>query len=94
MAKRKRTVGYTVPIFVGKGKNRVRIPIKGKTLKSAKAKANSFRRHHLKNVEKGFYDSTGFHPIRSSKDYAPYKVDEWPKGGSSKRSRSKRGKRR
>jgi len=25
----------------------------------------------VKNVERGFYDATGFHPIRSSRDYDP-----------------------
>jgi hypothetical protein len=25
----------------------------------------------VKNVERGFYDKTGFHPLRSSKDYDP-----------------------
>ena len=47
-SRRKRTVGWTVPIKVGQ----VRIPIHGKTRKSAMAKANAFKRHHLKNVMK------------------------------------------
>jgi hypothetical protein len=25
----------------------------------------------VKNVERGFYDATGFHPLRSSRDYDP-----------------------
>lgn len=25
----------------------------------------------VKNVERGFYNATGFHPLRSSKDYDP-----------------------
>lgn len=76
MAKRKRTVGYTIPIFVGKGKSRVRIPIQGKTLKATKAKANSFRRHHLKNINEGFYDASGFHPIRGASDYSAARAGE------------------
>jgi hypothetical protein len=64
--RKSRTVGYTIPIHVGS----VRIPIHGKTLKSARAKANAFRKHHLKNVEMGFYDASGFHPIRTSEDYS------------------------
>lgn len=46
--RRSRVVGYTIPIHVGE----VRIPIHGKTKKQARAKANRFRRHHLKNVQK------------------------------------------
>jgi hypothetical protein len=45
--RRSRVVGYTIPIDVGN----VRIPIHGKTKKQARARANAFRRHHLKNVK-------------------------------------------
>jgi hypothetical protein len=85
MAKKKRgrVVGYTIPIRVGE----VRIPIHGKTIKSARAKANAFRDRHLKNVEQGFYNATGFHPIRASKDYDSAKVKH---GGEGKRAKSRR----
>lgn len=80
--RRSRVVGYTVPIRVGD----VTIPIKGKTVKAARAKANAFKRHHLKNVERGFFDASGFHPLRSSADYSAARAGE----GSSKRARSAR----
>lgn len=35
-------------------------------------RANPFRR----NIKMGFYDATGFHPVRASSDYDPDRVDE------------------
>ena len=81
--KRTRVAGYTIPLFVGKGKGRVRIPILGKTLKAARAKANSFKKHYLKNVALGFYDASGFHPSRYSHDYVPARAGEFPRKGKS-----------
>jgi hypothetical protein len=34
-------------------------------------KKNGKKARRVKNVERGFYNSTGFHPLRSSKDYDP-----------------------
>jgi hypothetical protein len=42
-----------------------------------------------KNVEQGFWDSKGFHPIRASADYAPYKAGEFPRRGKSSAERKR-----
>ena len=34
-------------------------------------KKNGKKARRVKNVERGFYNATGFHPLRSSKDYDP-----------------------
>ena len=89
--KRSRVVGYTVPIRVGD----VTIPIRGRTKKAARSKANAFKRHHLKNikviknVESGPWDATGFHPHRSSGDYSSSRAGE----GRSRTAAKVRGKR-
>ena len=50
-----------------------------------------------KNIEMGFYDSSGFHPIHASKDYIPERHGEgYRRGGGlarSKRAKSARRKR-
>ena len=83
--KRMRTVGWTVPIHVGG----VRIPIHGKTLKAAKAAANRFTKNHLKNtsVALGKWVGGKFHPFRSSHDYIPGLVGEFPRKGKSPNER-------
>ena len=78
--KRSQVVGYTVPIRVGD----VTIPIRGKTAKAARAKANRFRRNHLKNVAMGFTDATGFHPIRASHDCSSGRAGEGRSKGAAK----------
>jgi len=62
------------------------ISIPGKSRKAAVANARRFIRRHTKNVEMGFYDATGFHPIRASKDYQSTKVKH---GSEGKRARGK-----
>lgn len=34
----------------------------------------------VKNIAQGFYDASGFHPIRSSPDYDPTRLDEPERG--------------
>ncbi len=54
----------------------------GKTIKAAKSAARRYF-GRKRNVEMGFYDAHGFHPIRASSDYSGAKAGE-------KRARSKR----
>lgn len=57
-------------------------------------RSNPFRR----NIKRGFYDATGFHPVRSSPDYDPDRVDELyrygRRGKESSHSRKRRKPRR
>jgi hypothetical protein len=69
-------VTYTV-----KAKNRAEA--KGKISKMAKAR----RIKRRKNVEGGFYDATGFHPIRALSDYDSSRVKH---GREGRKARSKR----
>lgn len=49
---------------------------KGKVhILTTKAKNPSTRRQ--KNIAMGFYDATGFHPIRASEDYDPDRSGDW-----------------
>ena len=52
------------------------ISVRGRSKKHARNRASSLISRILKNVEKGFYDSTGFHPIRASRDYSGAKAGE------------------
>ena len=86
MAKKKkkmRTSGWLAPFSVGDVKFRV----PGKTRKKAVANRARFIRKHMKNVEMGFYDATGFHPIRSSSDYNKAKAGEGRRGGAARARR-------
>ncbi len=48
----------------------------GKTAKAAKSALRSFFGKKKRNVEMGFYDSTGFHAIRASSDYSGARAGE------------------
>jgi hypothetical protein len=37
-------------------------------------------RTRRRNIAEGFYDASGFHPIRGSADYKPFRAGETPKG--------------
>ena len=78
--KRSRVVGYTITDRIGD----VKIITRGKSAKAARAKANRFRRNHLKNVAMGFTDASGFHPIRASHDYSSSRAGEGRSKGASK----------
>jgi hypothetical protein len=52
------------------------LSVRGKTKKQAAANARAVARHHVKNIEMGFYDSSGFHPIRASRDYSGAQAGE------------------
>ena len=60
----------------GKRTHVATLTVRGKTKKQAAANARRVARHHVKNVEMGFYDSSGFHPIRASKDYSGAQAGE------------------
>ena len=84
--KRYRTVGYSQTIRMGKNPDAPKIHIKAKSKRALAAKLRTVRAH-TKNVEMGFTDATGFHPIRSSSDYKPYRAGEFPKQGKSTKER-------
>ncbi|HUD74591.1 MAG TPA: hypothetical protein VMQ76_05915 [Terracidiphilus sp.] len=75
-----------------KGKNPVigKVIFQGKTHKEVVRNARAFSKaKHIpfaSNVSEGFYDATGFHPIRSSADYSPAKAGE----GKSKKAKHSR----
>ena len=53
------------------------LTVRGRSRKNAKSKAKSLlRRLFGRNVAEGFYDSTGFHPIRASRDYSKARAGE------------------
>jgi hypothetical protein len=51
------------------------LTVLGRSKKKAVAKGKRLLRR-LTNVSEGFYDSTGFHPIRASKDYSKARAGE------------------
>jgi len=70
---------------------RVTIRVPAKTRKAAVTRARALRKKlRTKNVEMGFYDGTGFHPIRASKDYSSAEVKH---GSEGRKARSKRARR-
>jgi len=73
-------------------KRRISIHVPGKTRKSAEIRARQFikKLRGTRNVEMGFYDSSGFHPIRASKDYDASAVKH---GSEGKKARAKRARR-
>lgn len=62
-----------------------------KSKKQAMARAKTIARKYMNNVEQGFYDSTGFHPIRSSRDYDSSRVQH---GSEPKRKTKKKARKR
>lgn len=62
------------------------LTVQGRSKKDVHRRALRIAKHHLKNVrvvtrdrknvEQGFWDSTGFHPIRASKDYSMARAGE------------------
>ncbi len=68
MAKKRRASGYRVTIR--NPEKGVRISVIGKTKKQVHSRARKFVKGYLKNVEMGFHDASGFHPIRGSSDYS------------------------
>ena len=70
MAKKGKTNQARVVMRVGNPSNAVTITVPAKSERAALARARRFVKHHTKNIEQGFYDETGFHPIRASKDYS------------------------
>lgn len=67
------------------------LTVLGRSKKHAKSKAKSLlRRLFGKNVAEGFYDSTGFHPIRHSVDYSKARAGEGrARSGVARRTRLK-----
>lgn len=53
-------------------------------------RSNPFRH----NIKMGFYDATGFHPVRKSSDYDPDRVDELYRYGRRGKETSRGRKRR
>lgn len=48
-----------------------------------------------RNVAQGYYDATGFHPIRASKDYDPDRAgDEYSDTGRKRKAQAKKAKKR
>lgn len=62
----------------------------GKTVKAAKSAARGFFRRMKGNVEQGFFDATGFHPIRASRDYSERRVQKAQVKKYHKRARKRR----
>ncbi len=87
MAKRRRASWYRVSIR--NPESGVKISVTGKTKKQTTARAKRFVKRYLKNVEMGFVDATGFHPIRGSKDYNAGRPGEG-KSRAAGKSRAKR----
>ena len=56
-------------------------------VKTAPARKNPAKKRRRKNVEKGFFDAYGFHPIRSSSDYDESRVGET--SGYARKSKAK-----
>ena len=73
----------------GKRRRVLTIHGEGRTKKLAVASARRRLRSHVKNVQMGFYDSTGFHPIRSSSDYDSAKVVHGVEGRKARAARGK-----
>ena len=74
----------------GKRRQVVTIHGEGRTKSLAKANARrTLKSYFRRNVEMGFYDGTGFHPIRASRDYDSAEVKHGPEG---KKARAKRAK--
>jgi len=75
----------------GKEIGRVSYIVKARNKSQALAKLRQMlkakNRKRKKNVEMGFFDSKGFHPIRASADYMPYKSGEFPRRGASSAER-------
>lgn len=91
MAKRAKSLGKERAVFKLFG-GRTQNPVGSATFfgKSWK-KANAAGRRYLRNVAAGFYDATGFHPLRASADYDPVRTGEAgrPRPYGTKRPRSK-----
>jgi hypothetical protein len=85
MAKRKKLGKYVVRVKAG----HATVNIHGKTKSSAQRNATHFIKRHMKNVEQGFYDDTGFHPIRGSKDYIKARAGEGRTAGAKRRRTAK-----
>ena len=74
-----------------KPKEIINVSFKAKSKRAAK----SLLKRLFPNVQEGFYDSSGFHPIRASSDYDPGAVGEGKRGkASASRARHKRAKKR
>lgn len=86
---------------VMQGKNeigRVTYTVKAKNKREARAKITRLMKARKpkrtkKNVEQGFWDATGFHSIRASKDYSKARTGEKFRERP-KRSQATRGRRR
>lgn len=73
MAKKKKLGKQMVTIKAGN----VRIHVRGRTKRIAKANATRFMHTRMKrNVAEGFWQGGQFHPIRSSKDYSRPRAGE------------------
>jgi hypothetical protein len=67
----------------GKRRHVLTIHGEGRTKRAAKANVKRHAKSLLRrNVQAGFYDSTGFHPIRASADYSAGRAGEKFRGGS------------
>ena len=86
MAKKRRASGYRVTIR--NPEKGVRISVIGKTKKQVQSRARKFVKGYLKNVEIGFHDASGFHPIRGSSDYSSSRAGEGRKGGKARAKRA------
>ena len=63
----------------------------GRTKALAKANVRRNARTALRrNISEGFYDATGFHPIRSASDYSRKAAGEKPLGRRGKRAHARR----
>lgn len=72
-------------------KREINVSFKAKSKKAAK----SILKRLFPNVQEGFYDSSGFHPIRASSDYDAKRVGEGRRGRvTASRARHKRAKTR
>jgi hypothetical protein len=60
---------------------------------SPRAQATNRRRRNrsrrLRNIAEGYYDATGFHPIRASADYDPSRVRHGSGGSASRKQHSR-----
>jgi hypothetical protein len=64
------------------------ITFRGKSKKDLARNVRAFSKRH--NVAAGFFDATGFHPIRASKDYSEKRVKRAAAQRLTRRARRRR----
>jgi hypothetical protein len=68
---------------------RTYIPASGVIIDKKRGKVHIINPGKVKNIAQGYYDATGFHPIRSSTDYDPDRLFDDSESGRSPRRKKK-----